>query len=191
MSNDIPGVVVIDDFFPNFERVRSHAILSEFYDWMAPDGELYKRITLLHVPDMFDTLTQHVGGIEIKASGYRLNFAGEPPNQSIHSDLGFGTHVVVVYLNEGDSGTAFWEHNETGATEIWYGQRELFEAIKDDFENPEAWTQRMVVPVKSNRAVIYKASLFHSRYPFEAFGSTPEDGRLIAIAFFNFLEDEE
>ena len=191
MSNDISGVVVIDDFFPNFERVRNHAILSEFYDWQAPDGEIYKRISMLHVPDMLDTLTNNVGGVQIQLSGYRLNYEGEPPNQSIHADLGVSSHVIVVYLNDGESGTAFWEHTETKATEINFGDVELFEQIKDDFEKSEAWTQILVVPAKKNRAVIYRSNLFHSRYPFEAFGSTPEDGRLIATAFFGFLEDAE
>lgn len=191
MSNDIPGVMVVDDFLPNFDRVRNHAILSEFYDWWGPDGELYKRITLLHVPGLLDTLTEMLGGIRILASGYRLNYEGEEPNQSIHSDIGFGTHAIVIYLNDGESGTAFWQHNATEAVEINFGQAELFEAIKEDFENPSAWTQRLVVPAKRNRAVIYKSNLFHSRFPFTAFGSTPEDGRLIAIAFFNFIEEED
>lgn len=191
MSNDIAGVVVIDDFFPDFERVRNHAMLSEFYDWWAPDGELYKRITMLHVPDMLDTLTNNVGGIRILSSGYRLNYKGELPNQAIHSDLGFGTHAVVVYLSEGNSGTAFWEHSATGLTELNYGEVDQFESVKNDFGASDLWTQRTVIPTKNNRAVIYKSNLFHSRFPFEAFGSTPEDGRLIAIAFFNFLEDEE
>ena len=188
MSNDISGVVVIDDFFPNFERVRNHAILSEFYDWLAPDGAVYKRISMLHVPDLLDTLTNNLGGIKIILSGYRLNYEGEPPNQAIHSDLGFGTHVVVVYLNEGDSGTAFWEHKETKVVELTF-DHDLVVQTAADCDNPEAWEQRTVIPTKNNRAVVYKASLFHSRFPFEAFGNTPEDGRLIAIAFFEFLED--
>jgi hypothetical protein len=188
---DLPGVIVIDDFLPEFDRVREHAKLSHFYDWKAQDGAVYKRISLLHVPGMFDTLTEHLGDIRIAAMGYRLNYENEEPNQSIHADLGFATHVALVYLNEGDSGTAFWQHKETKAAEIWYGQQELFQQIKDDFESPEAWEQRLVVPTKKNRAVIYKANLFHSRFPFAAFGSTPDDGRLIALAFFTFTAEEE
>lgn len=34
------------------------------------------------------------------------------------------------------------------------------------------------------RLVIYESALFHSRWPFEAFGTDPESGRLIAVAFF-------
>ena len=191
MSNDIPGVVVLEDFLPEFDRVRKHAQLSHFYDWEAQDGEVYKRISLLHVPGMLQALEENLGPVRIAAMGYRLNYEGEDPNQSIHADLGFATHACVVYLNPGDSGTAFWKHRETGATDIWYGERDLYEQVKKDFENPDAWEQRQVVPTKPNRAVIYKGNMFHSRFPFKAFGSTPEDGRLVAIAFFAFQEDEE
>lgn len=191
MNNDIPGVVVIEDFLPDFDRVRKHAQLSHFYDWEAQDGQVYKRISLLHIPGMLQSLEDNLGPVKIAAMGYRLNYVGEAPNQSIHADLGFATHACVVYLNEGDSGTAFWQHKETGAVDIWYGQQDLYEKIKEDFESPDAWEQRLVVPTKANRAVIYKGNLFHSRFPFEAFGSTPEDGRLVAIAFFAFLEGED
>ena len=189
-EKEIPGVVVVDDFLPEFERVRQHAILSHYYDWQGPDESIYKRISILHVPGLAATLTEYVGNVKIAAMGYRLNYEDEAPNQSIHADLGYATHAVVVYLNEGDSGTAFWQHKETGATEIWYGQSELFEQIHSDFENPDAWEQRLYVPSKKNRAVIYKGNLFHSRFPFKAFGTTPEDGRLIAMGFFAFEENE-
>lgn len=188
---DIPGLVVLDNFFPDFDRVREHAKLSHFYDWKANDGQVYKRISMLHVPDMLTSLERELGVVKIGLMGYRLNYENEEPNQSIHADLGFMTHACVVYLNEGDSGTAFWKHKATGAEDIWYGQNELFDQIKDDFENPDAWEQRAVVPAKKNRAVIYKGNMFHSRYPFKAFGTTPDDGRLIAIAFFSFPELEE
>lgn len=191
MSNEIPGVLVVDDFFPDFDRVRNHALLSEFYDWQAPNGEIYKRITMLHVPGMLAKLNEMLGEIKIINSGYRLNYQEETPNQSIHVDLGWGTHVALVYLNEGDSGTAFWKHKESQADSIWYGQTELFEQIKNDFENPDAWEQRLVVPAKNNRAVIYRSNLFHSRFPFAAFGNSPEDGRLIAITFFVFPEEDD
>lgn len=188
---NLPGVVVIDDFLPDFDRVREHAKLSHYYDWAGPDGEVYKRITMLHVPGMYDKLCESLGLVRIVMMGYRLNYEGEPPNNPIHSDLGYATHACVVYLNEGDSGTAFWRHKESQADSINYGETELFEQIQGDFANPDAWEQRMVVPTRRNRAVIYRSNLFHSRFPFEAFGSTPDDGRLIALAFFSFAEDEE
>ena len=47
---------------------------------------------------------------------------------------------------------------------------------------------RTLARLKFNRAVVYESALFHSRYPFAAFGSGPEDGRLIAVAFFNLRQ---
>lgn len=186
---NLPGVVVIDDFLPDFNRVREHAKLSYFYDWIGPDGELYKRISILHVPRLAEALYRELGPIKISAMGYRLNYEEELPNQSIHADLGYATHALVIYLNEGDSGTAFWRHKASSTTDIWYGQSELFEQVRGDFENPDAWEQVLHVPAKANRAVIYKSNMFHSRYPFKAFGNTPDDGRLIALAFFSFEGD--
>jgi hypothetical protein len=48
-----------------------------------------------------------------------------------------------------------------------------------------AWKLVDLIPLKFNRAAIYEGALFHSRFPLRAFGSTPEDGRLIGIAFFS------
>ena len=94
-------VMVLDDFLPDFQRTRTHAITSEFYDWLAPDGEVYRRVSLTRVPGLAQALVEAVGNIEIHGAGYRLNYAGEVPNQSIHSDVGWGTHACVVYLNGG------------------------------------------------------------------------------------------
>jgi len=120
---------------------------------------------------------------------YRLNYQGERPNQSIHSDMGWGTHALVLYLCEGPGGTAFWQHNETEAVSINPGDVELYEKIKDDWEDASKWTMRACAELKFNRAVIYTSDLFHSRYPFEAFGEHPGDGRLIAVAFFTPTEE--
>lgn len=179
-------VMVLDDFLPDFQRTRTHAITSEFYDWLAPDGEVYRRVSLTRVPGLAQALVEAVGNIEIHGAGYRLNYAGEVPNQSIHSDVGWGTHACVVYLNEGPGGTAFWRHKATQTTEISQGQSDLLEHIQGDFENADAWEVWGHASIKANRAVIYRGNMFHSRFPFEGFGSTPEDGRLIIVAFFSF-----
>lgn len=189
MSQDIPGVIVVDNFFKDFDRVKQHAALSEFYDIEAQDGQTYKRVAALRVPGMYERMVETLGLTKLAFMGYRLNFDGESPNQHIHSDLGWGTHAIVVYLNDGDSGTAFWKHKATGTTEINVGDFDLFNAIKDDFDTPENWEQIGFVPMKANRAIIYRGNIFHSRFPFKAFGKSAKDGRLIALAFFSFEED--
>jgi len=47
------------------------------------------------------------------------------------------------------------------------------------------WEQYHLVPMKFNRFATYPTCLFHSRWPFEAFGKGPEDGRLIWVCFYD------
>lgn len=180
----LDDVLIIDEFLPNPLVVREHARLSEFYNWLGPDGQLYQRVSLCKVPGVERKLFEVFGEYEMLGQAYRLNYEGEQPNQSIHSDLGWGTHALVLYLCEGPGGTAFWKHKESGADRILPGDAELLEQIKDDWEDSDKWELRHTVPLKFNRAVIYSSELFHSRYPFEAFGTHPGNGRLIAVAFF-------
>lgn len=174
---------VIDGFLP--ASVRDHALAAEYVDWPGYDGEVYKRVSLTEVPGLLERLEAEVGPVDMLGMGYRLNYGGELPNQAIHTDLGWGTHALVVYLSEGDSGTGFWRHKATGTHRIDPGDQELFERLKGEWENPDAWELTAYVPMKMGRAVIYESALFHSRYPFAAFGNDPESGRLIAVAFFS------
>lgn len=178
------GLQVIDNFLPDIDRVRQHALLSEFIDWPGPDGQLYKRVCLCPVPMLQAAIEKAVGPVEILGMGYRLNYDEEVPNQSIHSDLGWGSHALVLYLSEGPGGTAFWRHKETNTNAIRDGQVGLLKKLGNDWEDEDKWELRNVVDMKMNRALIYESALYHSRYPFKAFGNSPETGRLIAVAFF-------
>jgi hypothetical protein len=60
----------------------------------------------------------------------------------------------------------------------------LLEQINQDWNDEKAWSIRKFVEMRYNRALIYESALFHSRYPFKAFGTSPKDGRLIVVAFF-------
>ncbi len=190
VNSKLDDVLIVDDFLDTPLAVREHARLSEFYDWLGPDGQIYKRVSICKVPGVERKLLELFGPYHMLGQGYRLNFEGELPNQSIHSDMGWGTHAMVLYLCEGPGGTAFWQHKETEADRIQSGDSELFEKVKDSWEDSTQWNLRDVVELKFNRAVIYSSELFHSRYPFEAFGDNYSNGRLIAVAFFTPLDEE-
>lgn len=177
-------VTVIDGFLPDAESVRDEALRSEFVDWPGHDGETYKRICITDVPGLRDGVERACGPVTMLGMAYRLNFNGEMPNAAIHSDLGWGTHALVLYLSEGKGGTAFWQHKATGTNRIDSGDADLLEKVCGDWNDESAWQQRQLVGMKFNRALIYESALFHSRYPFEAFGNCPDNGRLIAVAFF-------
>ena len=175
---------VIDDFHPLGADLRKFALEQKYIDWTGYDGAVYKRICLTHVPYLQSMLESLLGPVDMLGMGFRLNYEGELPNTNIHSDMGWGTHALVLYLSEGISGTAFWKHKETGESRIDPGDAELFDKIKDSWDNEADWEMERLVDMKFNRAVIYESALFHSRYPFTGFGSDPETGRLIAVAFF-------
>ena len=174
----------IDNFVPDAEAIRAHALASEFVDWPGYDGEVYRRVCLTDVPGLLERIEQVMGPVEMLGMGYRLNFGGELPNAAIHSDMGWGTHALVLYLSEGEGGTAFWRHKATGAHRIDPGDLALFEAVRHDWDDADRWEQLALAEMKMGRAVIYESALFHSRWPFAAFGTDANDGRLIAVAFF-------
>lgn len=177
-------MIVIDDFLADAAAVRADGLAAPFIDWPGHDGEVYKRVALVEVPGLQAGIERALGPVRMLGMGYRLNFNGELPNAAIHSDLGWGTHAAVLYLSEGPGGTAFWQHKRTGAERIQQGDHALFEEVRDDWNDPEAWEQRSLVGMKLGRCVIYESELFHSRWPFEAFGADPQSGRLVAVAFF-------
>lgn len=175
---------VYDNFLTNAIDVRADALAAVYEDWPGHDGEVYKRICRKEIPGLRAAIERVCGPSHILGMAYRLNYAGELPNAAIHSDLGWGTHALVLYLSDGPSGTAFWRHRATGAGRIDQGDKALFEQVCGDWNRESAWVMREIVPMKFNRALIYESAYFHSRYPFAAFGTGPEDGRLIAVAFF-------
>lgn len=179
------GAFYVDGFLADAALAREDGLRADFLDWPGPDGQVYKRVCLAEVPGLRDGLERFFDDVEILGQGYRLNYAGELPNQAVHADIGWGRWAAVLYLADGPGGTAFWRHRDTGACAIHEGEFELLERISGDFEHPNAWEQTGLVEMAFNRCALYDSRLFHSRWPFEAFGSGPSDGRLVAVAFFN------
>lgn len=175
-------MLVVDDFLP--ASVREDGLRAPYTDWPGPDGEVYRRVALVEVPGLREAIERQLGPVQMLGMGYRLNFGGEMPNAAIHSDIGWGTHAAVVYLSEGEGGTAFWRHKATGASRIDPGDVGLFEKVRHDWNSPDAWEQIGMAAMKLGRGVIYESAMFHSRWPFPAFGEDAETGRLIAVAFF-------
>lgn len=182
-------IEVIDDFLPDPHLARSKGMKAKFEDRTLQDGQLYKRIAETLLPEVVDALNEHMGRpISLLGMGFRLNYDGEPPNTDIHTDQGWGKYALVLGLSRDEDwrgGTAFWTHNATGADRIRPGDVGTIKAVQPDWNKPDAWHLDQVVDGKFNRALIYRSELFHSRWPFTAFGSTPEDGRLVLVAFFN------
>jgi len=70
----------------------------------------------------------------------------------------------------------------------FYDMREMgiLEELKADMvsRDPDKWEQVGYVEGKYNRALIFEAPLFHSRFPLEGIGNSNENGRLIWATHF-------
>ena len=64
------------------------------------------------------------------------------------------------------------------------GDADLLARLKGDWDKPDRWDMTALAEMKLGRGVLYESALFHSRWPFAAFGDSPDTGRLIAVAFF-------
>lgn len=184
-----PDLRIYDDFLPNPEDIRYKGLKAKYGNKLEKDGEVYKRVADVVIPEVVDALNTAMGRpIELLGMGYRLNYAKEMPNHAIHADLGWGTYASVTYLSNPPSGqysgTAFWQHH-TGHERVKQGEAEVLKDVLKDWDNPLAWDQTAFVPSKYNRSIIYRSELFHSRWPFTGYGTSPEDGRLIVVSFFN------
>jgi|ERR1700754_3697546 len=159
----------IKNFLPDPSKVREYALSLKYKDLYAYDGEVYKRIVQAEVPGLREGVEKIMGPCLFLGQGFRLNYGKELPNHAIHIDVGWGTHALVCYLSVAtggfDTGTAFYEST-------------------DGNELPKALCHE-----EFNKAVIYRSDQPHSRWPLEAYGEGPEDGRLIAVAFFTPLSE--
>ncbi len=179
----------VDDFIPDIEQVRWQGINANFQDRVLKDGALYKRVAEAIIPSVVDALSVAMGRpITLDTMGFRLNYAGELPNQAIHTDTGWGTYAMTLCLDPhapAGNGTAFWTHTATGLEGVELNDYDAMFSVADDANHPDAFDLRLLAEAKYNRATIYRSDLLHSRYPFTAYGSTPADGRLTLVAFFS------
>lgn len=183
-------LAVVDNFLDSPHTLLTAAQKAKYGPYHGKDGVTYERVAEHYHAEVVDKLNEFMGRpIKLLGMGFRLNYAGENPNHAIHSDLGWGTYALVLYLSEPPShlisGTAFWNHVATGKERILDGDVKLLNQIQGDWDDASKWDQRGFVSSKFNRAAIYRSELFHSRWPFEAYGSSISDGRLICVAFFS------
>jgi hypothetical protein len=187
-----------DDFAPDAFDVRRAVIDGPFGTVTGPDGASYTGISQYSVPHWIPLLEATIGAdITPRLSGFRLNLAGELPHSWVHSDGICAAYASVLYLNlpsQYSGGTAFWRHiglnidhlpsKETlqaqGIHADWF-----YEMMTREWKDLTYWRQVGFVPMQFNRFITYPTNLFHSRYPFEGFGTGPADGRLIWVCFYD------
>lgn len=184
-----------ENFAQDIEQVRTAVVNGGFSTQQGPDGALYTGISLHPVPHWYERIAELIGApITPRLSCFRLNLAGELPHSWVHSDDICATYASVLYCNlpeQCKGGTAFWRHKTRDLdhlptrTELGIGADEFYRTMDREWKELEHWQQIGFVPMKFNRFITYPTCMFHSRFPFEGFGTGPKDGRLIWICFFD------
>lgn len=122
--------------------------------------------------------------LECIKSFYRLNTKIVNNTIRIHSDAvidGKKPDIAgVFYLETSDTcGTALFEHPEFG--------RDSKGKPNAIFKRAEGWKPYVFYKALGNSMFVYKADLYHSRYPFESYGLNQEDGRIVIVMFMRKL----
>lgn len=181
--------LVIDDFLDGFEALREYADKADYRDVTNPvDGAVYPGIHYAMPEGVVADVVRSLGFLGFNANVVqlflRLSVDGAPVHNAVHTDVLTGDWTVLMYMNRPEhcrGGTSILTHvdgmkqnpaNEAEA-EVWLR----------DSNTPERWNEEFLCPMKSNRAFIYPAALFHRAEPMGGFGDSPENGRLVMTAF--------
>lgn len=192
--------LVIDNFCQELDKVRESALAAGFDTWKPNKGEvgssLYEGMGFWgdHAL-MLRSLMQAVGGVVIPNTLYFRYTVPGMERAYIHSDRETGSHTCVAYLTEHEEeyGTAFFTHKPTGLSAMpsfrEMADAGMLEDLKADMisRNPDKWIQTDFVRGKKNRALIFNAPLFHSRFPIEGIGISETDARMVWVTHFHKL----
>jgi hypothetical protein len=192
-------LIVKDNFFADPSALRADVLSRGFQTVTNPsDGVAYTGIQVRDPKEWEPALSELLGfPVKVNTSIARINFEGELPNQSIHADHGMGEFAAVGYLTPPQcpaTATAFWTDRETGweemptVTEVearGTTEERVVARLRAQADDASKWAANAVVFARFGRLVVYPTKRFHSRYPFEAFGKTPETARLILAIFFD------
>lgn len=187
-----------DNFLPDAIAYRDQLLSQPFYDIRHSDGEFYKHINVRPPQEIKPHLVARLGKeVDVDYCLARLNYAGEQPNNSVHTDEAWSDFAYILYLNlpeQCQGGTAFWRHKKYGWTEFptkqqilrtGKSERRIYEMLRADMNIAEAWEQLHVEEMQFNKLIAFPCNQWHSRWPWTAWGYDKSDARLINVGFFS------
>jgi len=189
-------IQIIDNFLPpcegisRAEEARQKFLAAGFGTWqpeshVAGSG-IYEGMSFQGPHELFvHAIMLHLGRPIIPGSMFARITNQDTERAFVHSDRSSGAFTCIVYLSDHAefSGTAFYRHRETGLTEMpeeWLNDDQRKQEMVEGRD--EVWERMDVVRGLFNKAVIFSAPLFHSRYPMN--GISTGENRLIWCSHF-------
>lgn len=198
----IESVKIVDNFCSRIDEVRASALASGFGTWAPNKGEVgssnYEGMSFWGLHSyMIASLSAAMKSI-IFPNNMFFRITNEGMEKAyVHSDRESGAITCVAYVSDHKdvtSGTGFYRHRETGALEMpsfaeMRANGTLAQRKKEMVEgSPDVWEQTDFVRGIYNRALIFRAPLFHSRWPREGIGADAEKGRMVWVCHFHTPE---
>ncbi len=198
-------IIQKDNFCDRIEEVRLSAMQSGFGTWQPNKGEIgsskYEGMNFWGRHGLLlKELSKLLGGVPVFPNSmfFRVTKPGTE-RAYVHSDREAGSYTCIVYLSDHPepedpakkSGTAFYRHRETGMTEmpslLELSKRPDYEEIKKHIVDgsEKYWEQLSFIPGVFNRAIVFRAQLFHARLPIDGLGDgTDETARMVWACHF-------
>jgi len=194
--------IIIDDFLSDPYQLRDLALAQEYpeYDELPPfpgRNSQYRQV----INGLDQKISKLVGEPLVPSQGtsyakFRLALEGEKGTHSVHVDNAHWTAILFLTLPEHcQDGTHFFRHVETGTDRAPYFKHEyeIFDAktdqelldktINSQSNDPSKWEKIMTVPMRFNRMLLMRPQHWHDAGV--SFGTTPENGRLVYLSFYN------
>ncbi|WP_417621915.1 DUF6445 family protein [Parasphingorhabdus sp.] len=197
----LPSLLIIDDFLAE-PMVARNAALALDYDPENKHGNYPGHISTS--PLAIQGLNERISGIinaPVKAAPgtshlhCRVTLKGDKGRSGVHIDPAF--YSGILYLSLPDhcrGGTEFFRHRRTGLERVptdllainKAGYADINALIEDvvnkDTNRSAQWAKVMTVPMRFNRLILFSPWMFHNSG--QAFGKSPQDGRLVNLMFF-------
>jgi hypothetical protein len=197
----LPSLLIIDDFLTDPQIARNKALALD-YDPALKDGNYPGVLSSepLDIPGLDEAVSRIIGALVRPQPGTshghcRLTLAKDKGLSGVHIDPCF--YSGILYLNLPQhcrGGTDFFRHKRTGLDRVPTdaGQmlaagytdpnRLIAEVVNTDTLKPSRWEKQFTVPMRFNRLILFSPWMFHNSA--RAFGTGPEDGRLVHLMFF-------
>ncbi len=192
------SLVVLDDFYDNPLQLRQAALALDYPEVTGVRTFPGRTSAAPLLPQGFEPALSQILGERVVAppnpgafhGHFRVTLAGETGRYHVHVDPSVLSWVGVIYLSLPEhcqGGTSFYRHKGLGLDRTpqtleqiqAVGVGSVAELLQRDGRDEAAWEHLMTVPMRFNRAILYRPWLWHSAGP--AFGETPANARLIQL----------
>lgn len=182
------NVIITDDFYGDPDSVRQFALSQTFDITGNFPGARTKSFLNADIKEAIQTIIWPAGGEVTNwfENDLRTGYTGAfqlttaEHRSWIHTDH-YNKWAAVCYLTPDapiSSGTGLFQFKKNGARTAQEMGNESYDA-----QDMTKWIMYDVISNKYNRLVVYRGDLYHSSLDY--FGSTPEDGRLFQVFFFD------